>query len=394
MICKIDIEGEIGSDVTLESVRAQIDPSATSYEIYIDSTGGEVFTGESIFNELRRLNKPKTVIITGLCASIATLIASVGDVIKMFDVGHFMIHNPSVGLEGDAGDLRKAAGTLDQIKQILATVYGRRTSKVGIGKQQLWEMMDEETWMLPEQAKQMGFIDEVITAVPEEVVNKLKSRELKAVARMDFKKINMDNKTNKETDTILAKLLKKVDWLANMVSGKFKNNLNLQLEDGTTVIVVTEDDTWQGKQVTLEDGTPLQAGTYTTADGIQFTVDENSVITEVTQPSADTEAMKPEEAAKLKQENEALKKELETLKAAVTVKETEAAAVAENLKKFEASLKETKEELLKIQNTTAGDTKRPDKDGLNKGERTQDPMLMDMAGLGDAWLTSHGYKSN
>jgi len=400
MVCEIKIEGEIGSDVTLESVRAQIDHSATSYDILIDSTGGEVFTGESIYNELVRLKKPKTTIITGLCASIATLIAGAGDKIKMYDVGHFMIHNPSVGLEGDAGALRKAAGTLDQIKQILAMVYGRRTAKAGVGKQQLWDMMEEETWMLPEEAKEKGFIDEVIPShSSEEVMNKLRSRELKAVARMDFKKFNM--KDDKDIKTGMAKLTAQVANMFKMFKSSFKNNLNLILEDGTPIIVVTEDETWQGKQVTFEDGTPLQPGMYITSEGVEFMVGEGSLITEVKEAAAADETkeedMKPEEALKMKQENEALKKELETLKATVQTKEKESATVAANMKKFEANLKDVQAKLKEYEDSTAGDQGDPGKDGLGKDGKSQreaDGMGNAMAELGEAWLSSHGYKAH
>jgi ATP-dependent protease ClpP protease subunit len=376
----IKIEGEIGTDVTLESVRAQIDPKATEYEIQINSGGGEVFTGEDIYNELKSLKKPKTVIITGLCASIATLIAGAGDRRKMYEVGHYMIHNPSVGIEGDANDLRKGADTLDHIKKVLISVYEKFTRKAGILRDQLWKLLDDETWYTPEEALKMGFIDEIIRDIPEA---QNKRSELKFMASIDTKRFKMKDKEKNEG--AIEKLSNMVTIMMKHLRGA-KNMVNDTLSDGTAIIVQSEGDDWTNAQVTFEDGSPLPAGEYTTASGVKFMVDENSTITTVAAP----EEKEPEEEAEKQSEEEMkkveelnaqiaeLKKQLEAKNTESAAKEKELTATNENVKKFEGLLKSVQEDLQRIKNTTAGDKSKPDADAHDKKvDEDDEPVAFD-----------------
>jgi ATP-dependent protease ClpP protease subunit len=378
----IKIEGEIGRDVTLQSVRAQIDPKATEYEILINSGGGEVFAGEDIYNELKALKKPKTVIITGLCASIATLIAGAGDRRKMYEVGHYMIHNPAVGTEGDAHVHRKVADTLDHIKKIIISVYEKLTRKAGILKDQLWQLLDEETWYTPHEALAMGFIDEVIPTLPDDEPTN-RNTQLKFMASIDTNRFKMKEKEN---EGMINTLAKQVSAMFKMLRGNFKNMVNDTLEDGTAIIVQTEDDNWEQKQVTFDDGSPLSPGEYTTASGVKFQVDENSTITSVTAPEEKPEEAKEEKPSEQEmKENEALKAKVAELEAALAAKNTEAKAKEEevkvtnaNLKKFEATLETLNKEIAKIKGTTAGDTDNPATDAVDKKIKNEevayDPM--------------------
>src|SRR5688572_7364099 len=279
----IQIKGEIGGEVTVKSVLAQIDPNATDYEVEISSGGGEVWTGYQIYNELKKLKKPITVIINGICASIATLIAAAGDTIKMYDVSQFMIHDPSVSLEGGASDLRSGADALDQIKSTLVTVYSRKTK---LGRDEIATDMSNETFMTPEMALSKGYIDEIIPAgeLPQDLIDSLKN--FKAVAYLNIKNMTTE-KDKSELKGMFDNLGKRISNAFKMM--RFTNVKNAALEDGKGIIIMTEDDVWEGKQVTYDDGSPLAAGSYTTAEGVKFVVDDNSVITSVTAAPADND---------------------------------------------------------------------------------------------------------
>lgn len=134
--------------------------NVSDLNIYINSPGGSVFEGISIYNQIiRHKAKVKTTHIDGLAASIASIIALAGDKVKMASNGRFMIHDPWTMSVGTAEDLRKAAGIMDGLRDTLLNTYVDRT---GGKKEEISKMMSDETWMDAEMAKKYKFIDEVV----------------------------------------------------------------------------------------------------------------------------------------------------------------------------------------------------------------------------------------
>jgi ATP-dependent protease ClpP protease subunit len=344
VIGHIYIYGEVGKQVTLDTVLKEITPKNSAYIVHIHSNGGDVFEGYAIYNAIKNTGKNITVHIEGVCASIATLIAAAGSKIVMNTKSQFMIHNPRISsMGGDAKDLRNVAGQLDKIKSQLIDSWIGRTS---LSMEQLSEMYDHETWLSPEQAKEMGFVDEV-----QEV--------LKAAASADLKKYyHMENKS----------ILEGINNLSKMVA-KFFNpkNATETLSDGR-VVVTPDDEDWTGKPITLEDGTPLEDGTFTLSGGAIITV-AGGAITEKKEPEAKTKETKPEEEKpedmELKEKlatAEARIKELESAIEASTKTATTAEAKAKSFEnKLNTEVKAVKDELEKLKNTTAGDSTPPKK---------------------------------
>jgi ATP-dependent protease ClpP protease subunit len=314
----IFIYGGIGTErgeISSENVRAQIEQNKGAEELvlHIISPGGDVFEGESIYNALKNTGKKITTHIEGTCASIATLIAGAGDRIVMNKTARFMIHNPKVSGMASAADsrmLRSVAEQLDQIKGLLINVWDKKTS---IGKEKLWELYDNETWLTAEQAEQMGFIDESVDAI-------------KAVAKVDFTKFQ----TNMENKNVVSGLIKRI---TNAL--KFKNEMTETLEDGRVVVVMSEDGDFAGKQVIFEDGSPVPAGEHKLASGKTLVVDGASTITEVKEAE-------PVDNSKVEQDMEK-DKEIENLKAQLA----EAQAKAQEAV---AQVTTAKAETLKFQN--------------------------------------------
>lgn len=118
--------------------------------IYINSGGGSVFAGLSMYNALKRLNCKKTVFVDGLAGSIASIIAMVGDEIYIPSNAYLMIHKPMGGAYGDANELRKMADTLDRIQEGLLNVYKEKL-KDGVDAETIDNMINDETWLTGEQ---------------------------------------------------------------------------------------------------------------------------------------------------------------------------------------------------------------------------------------------------
>jgi ATP-dependent Clp protease protease subunit len=124
--------------------------------LYINSPGGGVFAGMTIYNILNRLTADVTAYIDGLAASIASVVAMAADKIIMPKNALMMIHNPAGIAMGYAEDFRKEADLLDRVKTTIVSTYKDRTKK---GEQQISAMMDAETWMTGEEAVKNGFAD-------------------------------------------------------------------------------------------------------------------------------------------------------------------------------------------------------------------------------------------
>lgn len=122
-------------------------------DIYINSGGGSVFSGMSIYNILSRYKGNKTVYVDGLAGSIASVIAMAGDKIVMPKNSFLMIHKPLCEIGGNANDFRKMADTLDTIEQGIINVYATKL-KDGVNIDDIKEMVNNETWLTGEQAQQ------------------------------------------------------------------------------------------------------------------------------------------------------------------------------------------------------------------------------------------------
>lgn len=157
-----DVVGQdfFGDGITSKSVRDELKKAAKAktLAVRINSPGGDVFEGTTIANLIGEHKANKTVYIDGLAASIASVIAMSGDTIKIADNAMLMIHDPWSMAMGTAEDMRKTADVLEQIKENIITTYAAKT---GQDRGELAAMMANETWMTAEEAKSLGFADEV-----------------------------------------------------------------------------------------------------------------------------------------------------------------------------------------------------------------------------------------
>ena len=129
----------------------------------INSGGGDIFAAVAIYTQLKMHAAKIICVIDGLAASAATLILMAGDVIQMPTGAMIMIHDPLAVLMGmyKSEELAKQADTLDTIKESIVAIYTERT---GTSKAKLADMMAEETWMTADQAIELGFADQKISA--------------------------------------------------------------------------------------------------------------------------------------------------------------------------------------------------------------------------------------
>ena len=200
-----DLESLNGKDVTVR----------------INSGGGDVFAAHAIHNQLIAYKGKVTVVIDGLAASAATIIAIAGDRIIMPANALFMIHNPAIGLSDYYGaeELLKAAEALNTIKGSIVAAYRKRCKA---SAEELAAMMDAETWMGAAECLEKGFVDEIQGSVSP-VLNG---------SSLVVNSVNFNIKNFKNQDALKACLNKKVEVKSmNNKLEAFLNGLGLKLVD-------------------------------------------------------------------------------------------------------------------------------------------------------------------
>ena len=174
-------------------------------EVEINSGGGSVFAGSEIYTALKSYKGNVIVKIVGLAASAASVIAMAGDKVMMSPTAQMMIHNVSSRAKGDYRNMEHTAEVLRNADNTIANAYRIKTGKT---QEELLALMDKETWMTADKAKELGFVDEIMFEndsqlvastdysgmLPPEVINKI---------RNTIK--NPFNSQESETDNLLQK---------------------------------------------------------------------------------------------------------------------------------------------------------------------------------------------
>jgi len=139
------------------------DMAADPIKVFINSPGGDVVDGLSIYNELASHSSRVEVTITALAASMASIIMLAGNTVRIPENGLIMIHNPWTVAVGDKNEFEKVQKQLEKMGESLVGIYARRT---GQNEETIQAMMDAETWLSASEALDLGFVDEVLSDAP------------------------------------------------------------------------------------------------------------------------------------------------------------------------------------------------------------------------------------
>jgi ATP-dependent protease ClpP protease subunit len=290
----IYISGVIGQDTTLLDVirQAKSQSDSTEFDVKIDSIGGYVDEGMSIYNYLKNLAIPVTT-ITSKAYSIASVIFLAGQTrIVENDVEKaLMIHLPWAKSEGSYDVLTNHLIALKEAENEMIQFYSQA---IDIDESTIKSLLENETFLNSQQAYDLGFATEI-------------QSELKAVAILN-------NKEQKEQENFMNKITKKLDSILNMLSGKVEIKAELKLQDATGVELVFADlESTQAPEVDAKvtiDGKPAD-GEFTMADGSTLTA-VKGVVTEITPVETEIEVEVEPVAIETETEPVAVEVEVET----------------------------------------------------------------------------------
>ena len=146
-------------DVTPAAFKKDLLSGKGPISIWINSSGGDCVAASQIYNMLMEYPGDVTVKVDGIAASAASVIAMAGSRVLMSPTSLMMIHNPLTLAIGDSDEMKKAVQLLDEVKESIINAYEIKT---GLPRNQLSQLMDAETWMNANKAKEYGFCDDIL----------------------------------------------------------------------------------------------------------------------------------------------------------------------------------------------------------------------------------------
>jgi ATP-dependent Clp protease protease subunit len=129
-------------------------------QMYINSPGGVVSSGLAIYDTMQYIRSPVATLCMGYAASMGSFLLAAGAPGRRISLpnARIMVHQPSGGYSGKASDIERHAEDILKIKRRLNELYAKHTGRT---YQEVEEMLDADTFMTPEEARDWGLVDEV-----------------------------------------------------------------------------------------------------------------------------------------------------------------------------------------------------------------------------------------
>lgn len=145
------------------SIRRQLSANPSmDLEVVMSTEGGSVNEGMKIYDMFRSHKGKVTMKLSGLCASIGTVISLSADHVVMSKQCAYMVHRVWGTSRGNADELKSDARGMEIYEEQIIDIYARKT---GQEKSFLNDLIKMDTWLGPQEALELGFVDEVVDYV-------------------------------------------------------------------------------------------------------------------------------------------------------------------------------------------------------------------------------------
>lgn len=181
----------------------KLEASHEQINVRLNSGGGDVFEGITIYNTLKNSTATIHIYIDGLAASMASVIALAGSKIFMSRYAQLMIHRVSGSANGDADKLRETAALMDELEKSLLEIYASKTGKDTIAIQDAWMQRGKDSWFNAKEALQEKLVDEIFDGA----VKKSPKKNQSAEALWQFYNLQIENSLNSGQMEILNQFI-------------------------------------------------------------------------------------------------------------------------------------------------------------------------------------------
>jgi ATP-dependent Clp protease, protease subunit len=162
------IDNDIAEDVIRKLWYLEMQDPEKPILLVINSPGGSVDAGFAIWDQAKLVSCPISTLITGLAASMGSVLALVAEKGRRFATqrSRIMIHQPALGgaIQGQATDLEIQAKEILKTKDLLINIYMEATGK---SYEAIEKSIDRDTWMTAKEALTFGHIDKIVNSYKE-----------------------------------------------------------------------------------------------------------------------------------------------------------------------------------------------------------------------------------
>ncbi|CAM0116741.1 ATP-dependent Clp protease proteolytic subunit [Rhabdochlamydiaceae symbiont of Dictyostelium giganteum] len=162
------VDGATSKDVIRKLWYLEISDPGKPILLVINSPGGSVDSGFAIWDQVQMITSPVTTLITGLAASMGSILSLCAAPGRRFATQHarIMIHQPRIMgvIQGQASDLSIQAEEILKTRKQIIDIYVKATGKT---VEEVSQAIDRDRWFSSEDALQFGLIDGIITSFNE-----------------------------------------------------------------------------------------------------------------------------------------------------------------------------------------------------------------------------------
>ena len=162
IIISQQINAELTAKVLNQLVLLEQEDSKAAITVFINSPGGEIFSGFAIFDMLRFVECPVTTVVTGFAASMGSILMLAADEGRRFAMpqAKIMIHQPMLmGYQGRAADCEIQAREILKTRDHIINLY---TEKTGRDYEEIKQAIDRDNWFTTEEALEFGLLDKMV----------------------------------------------------------------------------------------------------------------------------------------------------------------------------------------------------------------------------------------
>ena len=160
------VEDHVSSLICAQLLFLESENPTKDISFYINSPGGLVTAGLAIYDTMQYVRPDISTVCIGQAASMGSLLMAAGAAGKRYSLPHsrIMVHQPSGGFQGQATDIEIHAKEILSLRARLNEIYVTHTGK---DLQVIEDAMERDKFLDPEEAKEFGIIDEVVSKRPD-----------------------------------------------------------------------------------------------------------------------------------------------------------------------------------------------------------------------------------
>ena len=162
VIISQQVNSELSAKVLNQLVLLEQEDPKQGITVFINSPGGEIFSGFAIFDTLRFIECPITTVVTGFAASMGSVLSLAADEGRRFAMpqAKIMIHQPMLmGYQGRAADCEIQAKEILKTRDHLINLYSEQT---GRDYEEIKQAIDRDNWFTAPEALEFGLLDSIV----------------------------------------------------------------------------------------------------------------------------------------------------------------------------------------------------------------------------------------